>query len=217
MPINIKTKILFIHIPKCSGTYINNLLNLKNPILYSNNHSRDYANLGRTLQHYPLSHIIDITNSLKINIRDYYIFTIVRNPYTRFISAYMQYPTKCNKEFKEMINNRNLIDFVFFLKKKVEKEGYNFFKFGSYHQFQPMSDYINNSKQKIDIIKLDDGNYNRKIMEICKKSRNKYNNNKLNMGNGKNDVQYYLNNKTFLSCINYIYKEDFIKFNYNVI
>ncbi len=98
MPINTDKKLLFIHIPKCSGSYITKLFNLYNEILYTSGPPYDCKILGRTLQHYPISYITDTINTYNImnnkkeniDLSKYYIFTIVRNPYTRFISEYKQ-------------------------------------------------------------------------------------------------------------------------------
>ena len=220
MPINIKKKILFIHIPKCSGTYISKLLEMEN-----NNFLYSLGNchiLGRTLQHYPLNMIINvintynIMNNLNINIINYYIFTIIRNPYIRFMSAYNQYPHRCNKKFSEMINNMNITEFAVYLKNKVNKEGYDFFKYGAFHQFEPMIYYIKDFEKyniKIDFIKMEE-DYNDKIENLCMIHSFNYNNNIVN--NNTTNINYLdiFKNKLLIECINEIYKKDFEFFKY---
>jgi len=223
MPINTDKRILFIHIPKCSGSYITKLFNLYNPILYS---GIDCNILGRTLQHYSFPYITDVVNTYNIininkqniDLSNYYIFTIVRNPYTRFISAYNQFPKACNEKFKEIINNMSLIEFAEFLKNKIENEGRDFFKYGAYHQFQPMVDYIDNKKKiNINIIKIDDNLYENNINKICNMYDINYNSEKINTSIVDNpNYDYYLSNNNFISCINYIYKNDFFMFDYNM-
>ena len=228
MPINTHKKILFIHIPKCSGSYITKLFNLYNEILYTSGPPHDCKILGRTLQHYPISYITDTINTYNImnnkkeniDLSKYYIFTIVRNPYTRFISAYNQYPNNCNEKYKDMINNRSLIEFVEFLKNSIENEGRNFLKYGAYHQFQPMTDYIDNKNVniKINIIKIDDNLYEDNIIRLSNMYDINYNGEKINTSSVDNpDYNYYLNNKTFINCINYIYKDDFLMFDYDML
>ena len=62
MPINVQKKILFVHIPKCSGVYITKLFNMyANNILHSTKNDKltqkDCFIFGRTLQHYSLDMI----------------------------------------------------------------------------------------------------------------------------------------------------------------
>ncbi len=228
MPINIDKKILFIHIPKCSGTYISRLFEMeRNNFLHNSKQSSivsgDCHVLGRTLQHYPLDMIINVINTYNvmnnknININNYYIFTIIRNPYDRFISAYNQYPNRCNKKFSEMINNKNITDFALYLRDRVKTEGDNFFKYGPFHQFEPMIKYTKeNETYHVNFIKLEQ-NYENKIKQLCKKYNIVYNNVKLNKNSSELDYSKYKKNKLLVECINEIYKEDFIFFNYKQI
>jgi hypothetical protein len=88
--------IIFIHIPRTSGSYIEDSLckkyniNIKWPEsntlnlygLYKMNH-----NHYLTLQHLTLHEMIKY-NFINQNINEPYIFTIIRNPYDRFVSIY---------------------------------------------------------------------------------------------------------------------------------
>lgn len=231
MPINTKKKLLFIHIPKCSGVYITKLFGMyANNFLHSTNNkemkNKDCHIYGRTLQHYTIEMVNDVINTYNImntekkviNLKKYKIFAIVRNPYTRFISAYTQYPKKCNQKFKELINKRDILTFALDLQKKIENEGYSFFKYGAYHQFQPMTDYIdNNLNLDIEIIKMDDKEYQTKVIDMCKTYKFKYNNIVQNKNANNTNYSSYMKNKKLIECINEIYKKDFIKFNYAMI
>jgi hypothetical protein len=152
-----------------------------------------------------------------ININEYKIFTIIRNPYIRFISAYKQYPNRCNLLFKKMIGNKNLIEFAKYLVNRVKNEGYNFFNYGSFHQFQPIYFYIEDNNIKSNIIKLDDNDYNKNIKELCSEYGFLYNDSHLNTNPNNSDYNEYLNNKEFINCINFIYKKDFELYNYDII
>lgn len=223
MPINTEKKIIYVHIPKTAGTYIEKTFNIhNNNLLWIN---KDDLVLGRTLQHYPIDFIHNVINTYNmmnlkndyININDYYIFTTVRNPYYRFISAYNQYPYKCNNKFKELINGMNIIDFAKHLKNKIDNEGYDFFNYGAYHQFQPMVSYIKTKyNYNIDIIKMDNNDFNDKILKMCKKYNLKFINNKINNNTTKKiNTDTYINNTEFINLINFIYKDDFEYFNYS--
>ena len=230
MPINKKCKLIFIHIPKCGGVYITKLLDMyANNFLHSTNNSsipnKDCHIYGRSIQHYTINmiqdciHTYNIMNPLEknININEYKIFTIIRNPYIRFISAYKQYPNRCNLLFKKMIDNKSLIEFAKYLVNRVKNEGYNFFNYGAFHQFQPSYFYIEDNNIKSNIIKLDDNNYNKNIKELCSEYGFLYNDIHLNTNPNNSDYNEYLNNKEFIKCINFIYKKDFELYNYDII
>ena len=230
MPINKKCKIIFIHIPKCSGIYITKLFDMYgNNFLHSSKNSsiptKNCHVYGRTLQHYTIKmiqdciHTYNIMNPLieNINITEYKIFTIIRNPYIRFISAYKQYPSRCNFVFKKMIDNKSLIEFAKYLADRVKNEGYNFFNYGSFHQFQPMHFYIETNDVKINIIKLDDNNYKKKIEILCSDYGYLYKDKSKNANPNNSDYNEYLNNKEFIKCINFIYKKDFQLYKYDII
>lgn len=217
MPINIRKKLLFIHIPKTSGSYIHELLNMKgNNFLYS---AYDDHVLGRTLQHYPYTLIRDVINTLNImssniyiDIEKFLVFTIVRNPYYRFLSAYNQYPNRCNRKFAEMINNRSCKEFALYLKKRIESEGREFLKYGAYHQFQEMNEYIKGC-DNIKIIKLDDEKFKDNIRRLCCDKEILYYDEKVNEGNNKR-YDELLEDKELRDYIYYIYEDDFKMFGY---
>lgn len=202
MPVNKKHKLIYIHIPKTGGTYIEYLFDMrKDKTLFS---SGDKL-LGRTKQHYPYELIVQ-----ELNIENYYIFTTVRNPYYRFISAYSQYPDRCNKKFKDMINKRNPLEFAKYLCEKIKQEGYDFFSQGSFHQFEPMVRYLKGIDD-VKIIKLEE-NFNEEIILLCQKYNINVDLKPKNVN--KNNNYDILLNEELKSLIYEIYKDDFIKFNY---
>tara|TARA_B100001287_G_C22645784_1_gene512626 strand:+ start:430 stop:1074 length:645 start_codon:yes stop_codon:yes gene_type:complete len=81
-------KLIFIHIPKCAGTSIENLLinrfNLKNHKQFKKYIFTKRIGFKFNLRHLTLEEI-EKEYSIK-NFDQYTVFTIVRNPYDRFIS-----------------------------------------------------------------------------------------------------------------------------------
>lgn len=227
MPIDLDRKILFVHIPKCSGVYVSKLLGIyANNILHSTNNikfpEKDCHIFGRTLQHYTINMIVHCINtyncmqmgSKNIDLKLFKIFTIVRSPYSRFISAYKQYPNRCNNLFKYMIGGRDITSFAEYLYKKVKNEGYEFFSYGAYHQFQPMHFYTENKEKfEIEIIKLDNEDYDIKMRNLCKIYNVSYKNEKLNKNPSEENYKFLINKK-LVNYLNFIYEKDFQLFNY---
>jgi hypothetical protein len=93
MPISYEHRCIYIHIPKCAGSAIESVLNIKkrNKLQL---HGPDGN--GDFLQHYTLSQIESHYESSDTNLRDFYIFTIVRNPYSKLVSDY----SWCKRWFK---------------------------------------------------------------------------------------------------------------------
>lgn len=102
MPISHKHRAIFVHIPKTAGTSVENTLGIKdindlynagktNDILKVVNtdclSSKEYRNiLLKSPQHYTLQELKKIIDAAAFN--DYLKFSIVRNPYDRFVSEY---------------------------------------------------------------------------------------------------------------------------------
>lgn len=85
MPVNHDKKLLFVHIPKCAGTTIEEAFNMPNKesIQYTDN--KEPGNLVSTT-HLKASELIKKLG----DTTDYYKFTIVRNPFDRLVSAFYQ-------------------------------------------------------------------------------------------------------------------------------
>jgi hypothetical protein len=110
MPIYNK-KILFIHIPKTGGTYIENKLKK-----YDEYNLFGYSNDFQSyLQHFTYIQYIEI---LKTQINVYNKFTIIRNPYDRLYSAYKQKFNNTSDPY--LINMMKSYDFKDFVLNKLE-------------------------------------------------------------------------------------------------
>jgi len=105
-------KIVFYHIPKCSGLYIESLLlNLSDFVTYNFNYESDISfycdrDKGLRQEFYNNS---DCFLILRDDIYKCFEFSFVRNPYTRFISAWA-YCVGSNFENDNIIFGSNNID-----------------------------------------------------------------------------------------------------------
>lgn len=104
MPFNKRLKTIFVHIPKCAGTSISKSLDMTtkdnlcyngSPANYPHLHKiyRPYFSeeeyryvLRRPPQHFSLREVKKIIG----NVDDYFIFSVVRNPYTKLLSAFLR-------------------------------------------------------------------------------------------------------------------------------
>jgi hypothetical protein len=98
MPFNPHLKLLFVHIPKTGGTSVEDFFDLCHPENFwfdrwDRDHGafiKQYALLSDSIylhwepQHYPLS----LLQLLKPEVRNYFKFLFVRNPFTRILSEY---------------------------------------------------------------------------------------------------------------------------------
>lgn len=101
MPICQKNKFIFIHIPKTAGTSIEKALKLDNKNCLFN--KEKYKNYPVCPQHLYLSEIIkEFPESI-----EYKIFTVVRNPFDRMVSAfsYWKKTYSYNLSFIEFVKN----------------------------------------------------------------------------------------------------------------
>jgi hypothetical protein len=86
-----KRKFIFLHIPKCAGTSVGNFF-----INYFN-YSKNDMSLFSDFNYYEYdSHRIHFDELNKDILNDYFVFTIIRNPYDRFVSEY-----RFNRELDE--------------------------------------------------------------------------------------------------------------------
>ena len=85
MPISYTYKTVFIHIPKCAGTTIEKMLGTCTPMEYYDFKSRLAGDQKKTPQHFTY---LELKNDADINWENFYIFSVVRNPYSRFVSEY---------------------------------------------------------------------------------------------------------------------------------
>ena len=83
--IDLERKILFVHIPKCAGTFIEN--NLTPDI--------DWHEKGE--KHFSMQRCVDVYG--EENVRECFRFTVVRNPFTRLLSFYLYHSRKGTELF----------------------------------------------------------------------------------------------------------------------
>ena len=89
MPVSHKYKVIFVHIPKTGGTALEYHLGMHENLLKvgletTATHNSNSSLFGNEVQHYTA---VEIRNLLGSNIFDHYEkFSIIRNPYERFIS-----------------------------------------------------------------------------------------------------------------------------------
>lgn len=189
-------KCIFIHIPKCAGSSINNHLKL---------HSLGFSG------HSPAS-------SHSEYIKDYFSFTFVRNPYDRVASAYKYFQGlrsghrwyQRNKiisdqaalmSFHEFVNH--IPDFMELMQKE---EG----SFRSGLHFQPFSYFLDDDIDyigKFENIQLDYYNIRKALnLDIRKLPTT-------NTSDNKNYKDLY--NRHSRDTVYNLYKDDIIKFSYN--
>lgn len=88
MPLNHNLKILFVHIPKCGGTSIENFFNMKSlESMYSKKDVINENGVDFSLQH--LTPKLLRKHPVSKNVyNEYTTFTVIRNPYERVLSEY---------------------------------------------------------------------------------------------------------------------------------
>lgn len=114
MPISYTYNIIFIHVPKCAGTTIEKILGTCTEREYYALRKKAEQWNNKTPQHLTY---LELKNKLTINWSDYYTFSVVRNPYSRFVSEYnyrkdlfskTKRPEHDPKTFSEFITNLSM-------------------------------------------------------------------------------------------------------------
>jgi hypothetical protein len=189
---------MYIHIPKNSGKYLRKLIidNPKNKIL------KEFWDINNNLD---LAHIpyMLYKNYYECNID--FIYTYVRDPYDRIISG-----------FKYKNPNKNTDDFKTFVKTELPLFDFNFNFNSKYIHYYPQYLFIcdkNTNINNVHIKKLETEPefFNDKSEKVEPEF---FNNKKLKPK--KYDLIKYIDNEC-LRILNFIYKEDFLKFNYTMI
>lgn len=108
MPVCNQHKIIFIHVPKTAGTTIEDALNLFQVNNLYDKHGKLH-NQSVTRQHLYGSEILE---QCKINPKDYYIFSVVRNPYDRLVSAFHFIQNQRNLYIPEKIKQMSFDNFI---------------------------------------------------------------------------------------------------------
>jgi hypothetical protein len=171
-------KIVYIHIPKTGGTTIEK-------IFFNKNSSSEHITITEYSNYY-----------------DYFIFSFVRNPYTRIISVYNYFINGGNKSLGDKnIINRD-VDINNFLKEYNETN----LKF-----LKTQYSYLQDSKN-IDFVGRYE-NFDNDLKQIC----NSTNTNFIDVHYRVTPYKDYSIEPEFIDMISSIYDIDFIKFNYKKI
>lgn len=198
---NFDKQILYIHIPKTGGTSIENLFNYK--LNFSKYHLPRYLT-EHQLQHLSLDYIYryDLLDLEEID----FIFTIVRNPYTRIISEY--YWSQYNKKM-------TFTKFLIYVKRILCT---NNTSDDDYIHYTKQSKFIKSSTSiPIKIFKFEQFD---KIYEYLKKlfPNLKYRHNyKTNVTNSLSKMSIDDLSYEDISLINELYEDDFHRFGYKMI
>lgn len=200
-------KIIFVHIPKTAGQSVTEFL-LNNMNMSSKNIKKNRPEVGfikntnRKLPGPNWYHHLFLNEYLKFNliseddIKDYFIFTICRNPYDRFRSAF--YYNKLDKTFT----------YDTFVKNFKIKEDDDLSR-----HFLPQMKYIESNKFKVDKIFHLEKNFKEEFTIFFQK--------KFNFLKPLNNVNVTATKKLPLTkytqdFINEFYQDDFHYFNYEI-
>ncbi|MEO0375176.1 MAG: sulfotransferase family 2 domain-containing protein [Cyanobacteria bacterium P01_A01_bin.17] len=134
MMISHKYKVIFIHVPKCAGTSMEVFL-------------KDYADAAPTnaeegLEHFFKRHaLVAVLNAYP----DYFIFTFVRNPYERFVSAWKHsiraHSTDESSYFYRQEKNLSLKEYAYLVRERDLKRLSGFDKYHSLPQIKFIPDF----------------------------------------------------------------------------
>ena len=212
--------LIFIHIPKTGGSFIENKLREINIELYSN-----YEVFGGhdTINHYIINLNID-------DIALYNIFSVVRNPYNRIISAYnylKDTERRCvsdKNEWEKLGSPGNITDFISSIYSKYKNN--ELLKINSDNQhFQQQYKFVVDEKNTLssNILKYENLDKDfEKYITGCKDQNEKlynllYNKIYKNINIKKDyDILNILSSND-INMINEIYKVDFYLFEYDTL
>lgn len=109
MPISYTYNTVFIHIPKCAGTTIEKMLGTCTAREFFSPKKVPNLSTLTTPQHMTL---IELKAALQIDWSNYYTFSVVRNPYSRFVSEYKYRKNMYQKSKKPEHNPGTFSSFV---------------------------------------------------------------------------------------------------------
>lgn len=128
----LQNKCLYIHIPKCAGTSIENILYGKPLIRF------DIEN-KLWIQHATVKELVEYYFSEE-ELESLFTFAIVRNPFDRFVSSYnwlcsVEGVPKTKETFRDFVFVRNEFEFLIGEKYRYEKRNY-------YHHLLPQIEFL---------------------------------------------------------------------------
>lgn len=187
----INKSVLFVHVPKTGGTSIRTFL--------TDNGLDDWNRNRKLIHHDPLSLLLK-SNHLD---KDTFIFSVIRNPYTRAFSYYKHF----------LHNNQVNRSFHYFLD-YVRNRGLSLLHNASYHN-TPMviynqSYYLHDDSGELAVTKL----YK---YECLNEFESDFNVSLPKLNTGNYNLEEYLQHydKQCIGLVKQIYLEDFINFNYS--
>lgn len=206
--VNYQKKIIYVHLPKTAGSYIQHIL-LKNYEFIPYNYlCLDYKCCSFSYKDKPIvkyyndSEILNLISLSRDKLIEFKKFTFVRNPYHRFISAWQFMMEKgfINKgtTLNELISNKDLYNGLvynhIFVSQTKHLEGWSFDEIG---KFENIEDDLNCILKE----------YGFNINHIpSKKNQTK---------DYGDPSQYYTGE--FLAFVNFHFDEDFLNFGYEKI
>lgn len=196
-----KKKVIFIHIPKCGGTYLRQALKLPTAIGDIN-----------------VDHATPFSPHVKKYWEEYFTFTFVRNPYSRLVSAFFfdkmrikQISTKTKGNIRREASrfDDSKEGFEKFVKKFLPLD------FNNNRKYIPISHIIKDAEfdfiGKLENLNEDVATLNKIIhkgkLDLKKKKLDK------NQSSHK-AFDYYYQNKEFKQMVYDYYQKDFERFNY---
>lgn len=185
-----KHECIFIHIPKAAGTSILTTLSSNNVIYRDHSSWFDYSRYNN------------------IKFKNYYKFTIVRNPYSRIVSAYTYLKNGGNKVddlyFKDLFEKENMTFEKFVLEYLDEYKIHEHILFKPQYLF--IFDYKHN--KQVDFIGKYE-NIDSDIYNIFKRINIKQKLKEENKTERKKEIEEYYTNKEVLNKVLSLYKKDF--------
>jgi len=200
-----KNKIIFIHIPKCGGTSIENSINLIEKGMYwgKNNIIAKKINFFYEMQHMPY---VSYKKLVK-DINNFYIFTFVRNPFDRVISLYKDTKYK-RHDLRKKLNLKSNFSFNEFLK-KIKNSNH------IHHKSQTF--FLDGKKDsKIRVFKFE--NFEKNFIHILKQNKLSTKLRKSNQSKKDSIIESklkYYNDKKNIYLVKSIFKDDLRMFDYS--
>lgn len=209
-------KFIFIHIPKCAGTSIENFFGIDYDKYNPNTDYKKYIELNTKIAHPKHFRLSNYEELLGIDeVSDYFKFTFIRNPYDMVVSKYEFLRNNNNSILKDV--NGNIVDnskicfesYVnFLLKYSKRKKNKNSVTVDNYNE------WIVTENNKMDFIgKVE--NFDNDFKIVCDKLNIKYKKlNKINKTNNRKGYKTYYNEYT-KGIVTNLFKYDLEKYNYN--
>jgi len=155
--------LLFIHIPKTAGSYLEKKLSKYET--NSNNYGYD-CKKEIYKQHYTYNNYLE-KYGIK-NMNNFKIFCVIRNPYDRLFSAYKQiFKKTSDKNLIIMMKSENFRDFVLNKLEKLIKNSDKHKYKGNITHILPQTNFIKNKNDNVKIIKYENLENISDYLKLC--------------------------------------------------